>query len=298
MANAISNAASNPGLVVLANKALIAAKPALAKAAAFTLDISDDAVAPGTTLKVGIYDSNPASSFGASHNYGTGDGTIGFADVTFKQFVKSYNFTDAQLTQVPAGIFNRAGEACGVGCGIKVGAEIEGCFTAAGMTGTEVKIPHGTTADTMTKAILAKIVAACKSAPNRTVLALDPTWFYPVAALFDAAAYGGPDAIKNGVLDGGVLGLKAIVPVKMPDGVIGALCPEDSLVVAIRKVPCASQNAYDEVIDEVDADTGFGFQIRRFADPDTGTNKVSGSVMVGAARAQGAKMQKVTIAAS
>lgn len=299
MANAI-NPSSDPALVVLANKALIAAKPALIRAGAFTLDISNDAVAPGTTLKVGIFDSASASAFGSSHNYGTGDGSMSFASVTFAQYVKSYAFTDAQLTEVPEGLFVRAGEAAGVGCSQKVSDAITAALKGGTYTtAAAIKVPHGTTAANITKAIVSKIVAGCDCDASRSVLVLSKEFFYAVASLYDASIYGSVDAVRAGLLDGGVYGLKGITwSGDLPDGVIGLMVPEDALVVAFRKVPCASTTAYDEVVDQTDPDSGFAFQVRRYADPATGTNKVSGSVMIGCGIAQAAKIQKVEIAAS
>lgn len=289
---------TDPALVVLANKALIAARPALTRAGAFVLDVSDDAVAPGTTLKVAIYDSAAAAAYNAtSNNYGTGTGSISFAPVTFSQYIKSYQFTDAQLTEVPEALFNRAGEAAGVGCGLAVDNAIKALFVAANMTGTALTVASGTTA--LTKDIITNMVSQCATDPARTVLVLNKSWFYPVLSLFDAAAWGGPEAIRSGILSGGPFGLKAIECVDMPaasSGIVGCFVPEEGIVAAIRKVPCASTNAYDEVVDQTDPESGFGFQIRRYADPSTGTNNVSASVMIGAAVAQKTKFQKITVA--
>ena len=61
----MSTSLTDPSLVFAANKALIAAHPAIAKVTQFATDFTADAVKPGTTLKIPVYDGGTAESLNA-----------------------------------------------------------------------------------------------------------------------------------------------------------------------------------------------------------------------------------------
>ena len=81
---------TSPALAFSTDKAIIAARKALAKVSLFATDFSNEAVQPGTTMKVPVFTPGTASAFNASsNNYEKADGTLTYADVLFDKHVKN-----------------------------------------------------------------------------------------------------------------------------------------------------------------------------------------------------------------
>lgn len=282
--------ATVPAITFLANKALIGAHGAIVRAQVFATNMTDDVVAPGTTMKVPVYGVSAASSFDAtSNNYGTGSADLAYADVTFNHVVQSFSFTDAQLTQAPEGIFANAGTAVGRSVALAISGAIEAALADAKAGGSAISLTA-----TWDKAELAAKISALENA-EKTVIVAKPALYGKIVSLFDAATYGGPEAVRAGVLEGGVLGCKAVIKANLPGTADAMAIPEDALVVATRVVPVASPSAYDEVGTETD-ENGFTIGYRRFCDPNTGANKVAAEALIGAGIVQSAKVQKITVA--
>lgn len=280
-----------PAITFLANKALVGAHPALVRASVFTTSFSDEAVAPGTTMKVPVYAVSAAQTFNKStNNYGAGDVDLAFADVTFNHVVKSFEFSDAQLANAPEGVFASAGNAVGRCVSLAVSNAIEAALAASKATGTALTLPKA-----WTKGDLASLISQLENA-EKSVIVASPALFGQIVALFDAGAYGGADAVRNGVLEGGVFGAKAVIKANVT-GANALVIPEDALVVATRTVPCLSPSVYTETGTESD-ENGFTIGFRKFGDPRTGSNFVAAEAMIGAGIVQAAKVNKITVSAS
>lgn len=282
--------ATIPAITFLTNKALIGAHAALVRAGVFTTSFTDEAVAPGTTMKIPVFNIEAATTFNKStNNYGKGDADLSYADVAFNHVVKSFEFTDAQLTQAPEGVFAGAGMAVGRCVALAVSNAIETALKATDATGTALTLPKA-----WGKGDLASLISGLENA-EKSVIVASPALFGQIIALFDAGAYGGSEAVRNGVLDGGVFGCKAVIKANIT-GADALVVPEDALVVATRTVPCGSPSVYAEVGTESD-ENGFTIGFRKFGDPKTGSNYVAAEAMIGAGIVQKAKVQKITVSA-
>lgn len=296
MANAISAPSSDPAIQTLASNVLLGAAPAFTRFNDFVTDFSADAVAPGSTLKIGVNSVTQAATFdSSSNNYATGKESISFASVSMSHFVDSEKFTDAQLLEVPENVFNKAAAACARGITLAISDAIDDTFVAASMTGTALTVPHD---GSLTKADIAGLSAQTDADAARCVLVFNRAYYAKCLALLDAAVYGGAEAIRAGRLDAGVYGFKSIQWAKLPDTIVGAVVPENGIVIAGRAVPCYSKAAYSDYRLETDPETGLTIGLRQFGIPETGENCIAVETAVGAALAQGAKIQKITVAAS
>lgn len=297
MSEAISNVASDPAIAYLASKTVLAAKPAVEKFQDFVADFSADAVAPGTTLKIGVNSATKAGTFdSSSNNYATGKESITFANVTFSHYVDSETFTDAQLAQVPASVFNRAGEACGRGIALAMADAVATAIYGLETTASSIDVPHD---GSLSKADLAAIAGATINNAADCVLVLNRSYYAKALSLFDAAVYGGSEAVRAGRLDGGVFGFKSIMwSSKVPSGAVGVVIPAEALVVAARAIPCYAPSAYADYRLETESETGLTVGFRQGTIVETGLNFIAGEIAFGAAFAQPNKCEKIVVAAS
>lgn len=237
---------TDPSLVFAANKALIAAHPAIAKIMNFATDFSADAVQPGDTMKVMVFDSAAATAYDASsNNYSTVNGTLAGVSVTFDTRVKkTYAYNPTDHLKVNPAVWSRRGEACGIAIARAIENAVALLINATNIpkTGTGTAANEAVFAS-VTKANLAALRAKCAAAgidPAETVLALTPAKFADMLALFDANIYGGVEAIRNGVVNG-LYGFKSVIQLPLDpsadEKLTGALLPSDAIVVAGRTIP-------------------------------------------------------------
>ena len=286
----MASSLTSPALVFSAERAIVAAHPAIAKARVFATDFSADAVQPGSTMKVPVFTPSTASAFSvASNNYETVDGSVAYQSVTFSNHVKNtFCFADTDFNLVNGRQFwDRAGEASGIAVGRAIIAAITGLVGDVTATATL----------TVTKAGIAGLRAVAYTngfEAGRAVLMLDPANFATLLSLLDYYTYGDREAIKNGVIPG-LYGFKAVIENNaLPVGSKGALIAEDALVIAGRRIEVQSPRVYQEVGYTTDEDSGLTLGIRRGADWATGMNSATVEALFGAAFVQPAKAVKLT----
>ena len=281
---------TSPALVFSAEKAIVAAHAAIAKAKVFATDFSADAAQPGSTMKVPVFTPSTAANFDAStNNYGDTDGSVTYASVTFANHPKhTFSFADTDFNLVKGAQFwQRAGEASGVAVAKAIITTVAGLFASVAQTASL----------TVTKAGIAGLRATCATNgfdADRAVLGLDSANFATLLSLLDYYTYGDREAIKDGVIPG-LYGFKAVIEVpQLPSGTKGFLAAEDSLVIAGRTIEVQSPRNYQEVGYTTDEDSGLTLGLRRFGDPRTGENFASVEALFGAALVQPAKAVKLT----
>ena len=286
----MASSLTSPALVFSAERAIVAAHPAIAKAKVFATDFSADAAQPGSTMKVPVFTPSTASNFDpTSNNYATTDGSVTYASVTFANHPKhTFSFADTDFNLVKGRQFwDRAGEASGIAVGRAIIAAVTGLFADVEQTATL----------TVTKAGIAGLRAVADTngfEAGRAVLMLDPTNFATLLSLLDYYTYGDREAIKNGVIPG-LYEFKAVIENNaLTSGVKGALVAEDALVIAGRTIEVQSPRVYQEVGYTTDEDSGLTLGIRRGADWTTGMNAATVEALFGAALVQPAKAVKLT----
>ncbi len=296
---------TSPALVFSTDKAIIAARKALAKVSLFGTDFSADAVTPGTTMKIPVFTPSTAGTFNASsNNYEDTDGSVAYASVTFDNHVKhTFQFDDKDFTLVNGTHFwANAGRASG-------DAIAKAILSAATGLINKTNIPKTTenevTFTTISKTTAAGLRATCAAAgidPAQTVLMLTPAKFAELLALLDANVYGGASAIRDGIVEG-LYGFKAVMENGELDSgttekLNGALVPTDSLVVAGRLVPVLSPSVYEEVGQTRDEVSGLVIGARRHGDPATGANYITHEALFGASLVQATKIVRLVSAAT
>ena len=297
---------TSPALVFATDKAIIAARRALAKVSVFATDFSADAVQPGSTMKIPVFTPSAAADFNASsNNYATADGSVTWASVTFGHHVKhTFQFDDKDFTLVNGTNFwANAGRASGNAIAKAILSAVSGLIN-------RTAIPKSAANEAVLAAItkkdaIANLRAQCDTAdidPAETVLMLSPTYFAALLAQLDANLYGGPSAIREGVIDG-LYGFKAVIEngaltTATGENLVGALIPTDGLAVAGRTVPVLSPNVYEEIGQTRDEVSGLVIGARRHGDPATGANYLTHEALFGAALVQPTKCVRLVSSAT
>lgn len=291
---------TSASLVFAANKAIIGARPALAKVGLFANDFSADAVQPGSTMKIQLFGAGTAEAFDASSaNYEHGTSAVTQVAVAFDKHIKcTYNFTDKDFTTdaLAGGVWDRAGIAAGRDVAKGIIDELAAKINSSNCTGSVTP----TLGANFSKGDLAKLYAACYELgidPAQTNLVLKPSYYAQMLSLFDAATYGGVEAVQSGIVKG-LYGFANVICLKphvtgsgsdATDDFNAALIPVDGLVVAGRVVPVDSPSAYEEIGTQTDENTGMTLGIRRHGAAATGTNWMTVEALFGVAIAEGSK---------
>lgn len=282
----MSSALTSPQLTFAASEAILAAYPAIAKTKLFSRNFSADAVQPGATMKVPIFDTDAATAWDDdSNNYGTNNGTVDWASVTFDTHVKkTFMFTDKDFLDVNLRFWGDSGRAAG----ISVSRAILNAVTTEVCTTTET-----TSLTTITKKNVAALRSVCAENsmdPAHTVLVLTPAAFAEALSLLDSNVYGGPEAVRSGIVPS-LYGFKAITDCPgFPagtDSTIGALVHEDAVVIAGRYIAPQGTACYDEIGMMSDDESGLVLGLRRFCKPETGWNYYTVEALLGAKLVQG-----------
>ena len=293
---------TSPALVFSAEKAIEAAHKALVKVGLFSTDFSADAVQPGSTMKVPVFTPAAAAQFDATtNNYATVDGSVAYQSVTFGNHVKhTFAFTDTDFLLVKGQQFwANAGRASGTAVSMAIATAVSGLINKTNIpkSGSPFSSKNEVVFSSVTLAAVAAFRDKCAKIgtdPARVVLMLEPATFASVLALLPANAYGGTDAIRDGVIPG-LFGFKAAVEnsyltTASGENLVGALVPEDSIVVAGRTIEVQSPRVYQEVGYTTDEASGLTLGLRRFGDPKTGENFASVEALFGAALVQAPKI--------
>ncbi len=298
---------TDPSLVFAANKALIAAHPAIAKVSEFATDFSSDAAQPGDTLKVLFFDTNPATAYDAvNNNYGTVNGTLGNVSVTFDHRVKkTYAYNPTDHLKVNPAVWKRRGDAAGVSISLAIESAVSLVINKTNIpkTGTG-SAANESVLSNITKANLAKLRAAADAAginPGQTVLVLNPSAFAEMLSLFDANIYGGTEAIRNGVVPG-LYGFKSIMQLPLDtaaaEKLVGALVPSEALGIAGRTIPADDVGSGAECGFTTDEESGLTIGTYAFVDHNTREHKFTMEALFGAKLIQPEKCVRLVSAAT
>lgn len=267
----ISVGLNSPALKLASEKAIIASRKYIAKTREFATDFSAEAVAPMTTLAIPVYNGKQANDFDEStNNYGNTDGSTFFVEVKFEKHPKTtFSFSDKEFTEYnSSSVWTNAGKAAGEQVGKAIFSAVTGAVSATNMPAT-----HTLSGSTMKKKIanLRKACADNNVDPTKCVVLLDPTNFGDLIGELDDDVYGGPEAIRDGIIRN-LYGFKSVIEATEPFGdtsAKGAIVPEDAIVIASKVLP-ADSAAYTELGYEQDAESGLTLGYRRFTKPETG----------------------------
>ena len=218
-----------------------------------------------------------------SNNYFGGQNEIKDKTVSLdKLFVKSLMFTDRDFGNTEVQFFKDGG----IAIANKIASLTNG-YVFGLLNDTNVTNVHtlGTDkADTLKKDTVAGLyaVAADKDiSVGDAVLCLNPLRFSQLLAILDSSTYGGPEAIRRGVVPG-LYGFKSVIcSNKLPEGTVGAIIGLGTIAVVNRYNAPGIAGAYPMVERTTDAN-GFTIGFRYGMDLAKGYNYLACDALVGA----------------
>lgn len=334
----VNSSLTSPELVFAANTAILKAQRAIAKLTKFSTDFTPEAAQPGSTMMIQFFDDGMAGEFNAStNNYGHADGSTSFIPVTFGSHIKkSFAFTPQDFLAVNGSKFwENSGVAAGRAVEIGILLAASKLFSAAliptsgqdkqedassgRVTGTLLdfgtwnEAVFGTGAfDKNSVAIQARQYCdAAEINPGECVLMLTAKAYGEVLASLDANLYGGPEAIRFGMIEG-LYGFDAVMEndllnktlepstgklVDNGENLVGVIVPRNALGVAGRVLPVLNPKLYDEVGTVTDEKSGLTLQFRRGGAWETDRAVMTCEALFGAKLLQPTKIVRIVTAA-
>ena len=218
-----------------------------------------------------------------SNNYFGGTNEVDAKTVSLdKLFVKSLMFTDRDFGDTEVQFFKDGG----IAIANKISSLTNG-YVFGLLNDTNVTNVHtlGTgKADTLKKDTVAGLyaVAADKDiSVGDAVLCLNPLRFSQLLAILDSSTYGGPEAIRRGVVPG-LYGFKSVIcSNKLPAGTVGAIIGLGTIAVVNRYNAPGIAGAYPMVERKTD-ENGFTIGFRYGMDLAKGYNYLACDALVGA----------------
>lgn len=277
---------TSPGLVFAADKAIVAARKHLEMLSLFTTDFSDEAITPGTTLKVPVF-SGSAADFAptSSHGYNDVEGAVKWAAIDFSTHKKlTFGFQDKDKLLVDTDPFWAK---CGVAAGQGVGAALLAVATSKLTYTAATKISSWSVSLPNMAGLRAKC-AANNLDPARCVVILEPISYAALLAILPANVIGDGSAVITGVAKG-LFGFKAVIEgttISLADGAssttgVGYVVPEDALAVGCRVINgSGTSEEWGTGKDEI---TGFTLGHRITVDQNGGYRNYTVEALIGAA---------------
>lgn len=322
MANVEISSLSSPELVFAATESIIKAQRAIAQLTKFTTDFSADAAQPGSTMMIQFFDDGEASEFDLkTNNYGDADGTTSFVPVRFGHHLKkSFAFTPQDFIAVNGTRFwEKSGQAASR-------AITRGAFKAVSkiinrknvkvsgvdkhetedgyITGTQLSFGSWNEAVFSGSKFSKDIVATkcrefCDAAeidPAESVLLLNGKAYGEVLSTLDANLYGGPEAIRSGMIEG-LYGFGTVMLNDQLGGdgenLLGAIVPANALGIAGRVVPILNSNLIIESGTVTDENSRLTIQFRRIGDANTDSSTLTAEALFGAKLLQPTKVVRI-----
>lgn len=316
----------SPALRFAANEIIMKLEKSITKVSQFTTNFTAEATTPGTALLIPvIYDTEAQAFDRKTNNYLTANGSLVYASMQFKHHIKhSFGFTAKDFTLVNGTAFwTKSAEASTRALSRKIANVVFGMINktnipTSGKDYTELFDKDGVTViggegsplsfsaanrkvvgtGTFTKGIAASLRAACEAADipvGDTILALNPVKFAELLNTLDAQLYGGPEAIRDGIVPN-LYGFKAVVEVnEMPsdDNQIGALIPSTAIAVASRILPVQNPQLFQEVGVATDERSGLAVQLRRAGDAATDDSVATAECLFGVTLIQPTKIVRL-----
>lgn len=338
MAN-VNTSLTSPELVFAANTAILKAQRAIAKLTKFATDFTPEAAQPGSTMMIQFFDDGLASEFNeATNNYSHADGSTSFIPVTFGSHIKkSFAFTPKDYLAVNGSKFwensgTAAGRAVEIGILLAVsklfnatliptsGQDKQEDASSGRVTGTLLDFGawneqvFGTGAFDKNKVAInaRQYCDAAEINAGECVLMLTAKAYGEVLASLDANLYGGPEAIRYGMIEG-LYGFDAVMEndllnktldtstgklVDNGQNLVGVIIPRNAVGIAGRVLPVLNPKLYEEVGTVTDEHSGLTMQFRRGGAWETDRSVMTCEALFGAKLLQPTKIVRIVSAAT
>ena len=193
-----------------------------------------------------------------------------------QQFVKSYALTDYEVGSTDKLYLADGAQAIGDQLGLEIANYVFGGVLSSADITLSASTPN-------TKAGFAGLFASAADAganPYDCVVALNATTFATLLGTLDSYVYGGPEAVRDGVVPG-LYGFRGVVVAPtLPAGVNGFVIPWESIGVAARWNKPAV-DGYQAAWATVDEKTGMPIGFRVFEHLCKGAAFMAGDVLFG-----------------
>lgn len=230
---------------------------------------------PGAAIAVPVFDLDDAADFNSSTNNWCNSEEIDGITVTLdKHLIKSITLDDVTASESDVNFLRDGAVAI---------SRVLGHAANKYVFGLLANVTDSATVDLSTKAAFANLFAVADANdvnPYESVLVLDPTNFSTLLGTMDAYVYGGPEAVKDGIVPG-LFGFRAVLCSSyLPDGVVGSIIPYGTLGIASR-VNKPAINGYAATFTAAD-DNGLAIGFRAFEHLCEGRMILGGDMLIGA----------------
>lgn len=234
------------------------------------------------TVPVFTYSRDSLEFNKTTNNYGSGTTNATGVDIVLnKHYVFPVSYADTDFDECAVDFWAGNGEGIVQTLSEACVDEVIGKVTATS-AGSKVQFTKNDAKAKATAANLFQIAVTGGLTPAKSVLVFSPTCYANLLGVLDASIYGGPEAIKTGMIPN-LFGFKAVVCAKTLDTSINGFIADSSAIGVAARVPHVDASAYKEVGAMGDPNTGYAVQFRRFTDPGDGENKLAGTVIWGSA---------------
>lgn len=233
----------------------------------------------GASIVIPVFNLSAAADFDAdTNNYCNGQTEMDAATVNLSShLVKQFMYTDRDVAETEVQWFRDVGYATGDAVGRGIYNTVIGLLNDTNVTlSAESSL---SSADDYSQ--LGTAVYTNELDISRAVLMLAPQYYFKLASLLPAFAYGSPEAIQNGNIPN-YLGFKSVVcATGLNAGWKGAIVDADSIGIASRYLaPMAG--AYVDAWKATDPNSGLTIGFRSFANLCTGRRYLDCEVLFGA----------------
>lgn len=325
MAN-IRTSLTDPELVFAANTAILKAQRAIAKMTKFATDFTAEAAQPGSTMMIQFFDDGEAGEYDdENNNYGDANGSTSFIPVAFTNHPKkSFSFGPKDFLAVNGSKFwENSGAAAGRAVEIAILRTVSQYFNSTliptfgqdrqtdgtgRVTGTLLDFGawneqvYGTGVfDKNAVAIQARQYCdAAEINAGECVLMVNAKAYGEILASLDANLYGGPEAIRFGMIEG-LYGFDSVMEndlLPKDEGLVGVIIPRNAVGIAGRVLPVLNPKLYEEVGTVTDEHSGLTMQFRRGGDWKTDKSVMTCEALFGAKLLQPTKIVRIVSAAT
>lgn len=277
------NTNTDTALEVYSNKFIEGLTNALPALRAFSLDLSDEMLEPGETVRVPLVTADAAAAWDdTTNNYGRTSASLADKKVEVtSRIIAGFGITQAQLANFRPAWWEQKGALNARSVADAVLDEVFGVVTAANFGDTAAKKLQVALAAFGRKAIaeLRPKVVKGKLQPAKSVLVLNPDFYAALLADLDASVYGGREAITGGVIPG-LLGFRAIIEAPQITEP-GFVCHPDAIAVGSRRVQVADTTPYKEFGPVTEPDTGLTLNRVIYTDGTIGKTSFSVECLFG-----------------
>ena len=267
-------------LKVAAESAVLETNFALAPVSEFAHYYSELDGRPGDAVVIPDFTGlDEAGEFNETSNYyQSGSNAVDSLTVNLdKHMISQISFTDRDYTETAVNFFVDGGKSIGKKIAKAVNSYVFGMINGTNVTQKE-KIGK---IDKNVAANLFKIAADYDLDIADTVVVLNPLKYSQLLAVLDSSVYGGPEAIRRGVVVG-LFGFKSVIcSDKLPEGTVGALVQNGALGVVSRYLMPSIAGAYPMTTEATD-ENGVKMGYRYSTNLATGRNYIAADALFGA----------------